>query len=336
MEWSGKHILVTGGAGHIGSALTQRLVKEGAQVRVADNLWRGSKEYLLDHDEKPIINMEKDFIEVDLRELDNCEKAMKDIDIVFHLADVVAGITYVFDNQPFVYRSNAMINSNVFHSAAKAKVDRLVYVGAACSYPQEKQNDPEYPLFKENDMYPAHPESAYGWGKLMGEYECDLYDKAGKFDAAILRLHNVYGPNSDLSPERSQVIPATIRKAINYPNERFLIWGNGEQSRSFVYVLDVVEALLLAAEKGLHKGPIQIGTETKTTINELADTIIEISGKDIKKEHDLTKPVGDLGRAADGTLAKQTLGWEPKVFMEEGLRKTFEWAFHFLKSHGKI
>jgi GDP-D-mannose 3', 5'-epimerase len=335
MNWGGKNVLITGGAGHIGSALTKRLIEEGAHVNVADNLWRGSKEYLLDGD-KPLIDLDKDFAEVDLRELKNCEKVMNGIDTVFHLADVVAGINFVFDNQAFVYRSNAMINSNVFDAAHRAKIDRLIYVGAACAYPHFKQNDPSQPLFREQDMYPAHPESAYGWSKLMGEYECELYSKSGQMNTSILRLHNVYGPNSDLSPERSQVIPATIRKAIRYPNEKFVIWGNGDQNRAFVYVSDVVEALLLAAEKGLNKGPIQIGTDKKTTINELADTVIKISGKNIKKEYDLTKPVGDMGRAADWALAKVLLGWQPRISIEEGLTRTYEWAFHYLKSHGKL
>jgi GDP-D-mannose 3', 5'-epimerase len=336
MNWGGKQILVTGGAGHIGSALVERLLNEGAQVKVVDNLWRGSIENLSDGNGKAIIDLEKDFINADLREINNCVRVMQNVDIVFHLADVVAGINFVFDNQPFVYRNNALINSNIFECAAKNKVEGLVYVGAACAYPHEKQNDPSYPLFKEDDMYPANPESAYGWSKLMGEYECGLYSKSGMLNAAILRLHNVYGPHSDLSFERSQVIPATIRKAIKYPNERFIIWGNGSQNRAFVYVADVVEALLLATEKGLNKGPIQIGTDKKTTIDELADIIIGISGKEIKKEYDTTKPVGDMGRAADCTVAHNILGWEPRVSIEEGLGKTYEWAFHYLKSHSQI
>lgn len=336
MNWSKKKILVTGGAGHIGSALTARLVKEGADVKVVDNLWRGSKDYLLDEEGKEVIDMKENFFEWDLREFEKCEKSMKDVDIVFHLADVVAGITYIFDNQPFVFRSNLLINSNVFSAASKANIENLVYVGAACAYPHEKQNDPNYPLFKEDDMYPAHPESAYGWGKLMGEYESELYSKSGQLNTSILRLHNVYGPHSDLSPERSQVIPATIRKAINYPNEKFLIWGNGEQSRSFIYVEDAVDALLLASTKGVNSGPIQIGTNTKTTINEIADMVIGVSGKKIKKEHDLTKPVGDFGRAADCTLAELILGWKPKTSMKEGIEKTYAWAYKYLKSKGKI
>jgi GDP-D-mannose 3', 5'-epimerase len=112
-------------------------------------------------------------------------------------------------------------------------------------------------------MYPANSESAYGWSKLMGEHECSLYSKSVQINAAILRLHNVYGPHSDLSPERPQVIPATVSKAIRYPYERFIIWGDDKQNRAFIYVSDVVEALILATEKGLNKGPIQIGTDKK-------------------------------------------------------------------------
>jgi len=333
IDWNGKKVLVTGGAGHIGSHLTKSLVDKGADVLVVDNLWRGKKEYLLDSDNNYIIDMEKNFKELDLREYVNAEKAVEGIDIVFHLADMVAGITYVFDNQPDVWRSNVLINSNVFTAAHKAKVDRLIYVGAACAYPHEKQNDPLHPLFKENDMYPAHPESAYGWGKLMGEYECELFSKSGMLNTGILRLHNVYGPNSDLSVDRSQVIPATIRKAILYPEERFLIWGNGEQNRSFIYVTDVVEGLLLVADKGINKGPIQLGTNEKTTINQIAEMVMEVSGKNIVKEHDLTKPVGDFGRAADITLAKEILGWEPKVSMKDGIKKTYDWSNNYLQNH---
>ena len=336
MNWSGRNVLITGGAGHIGSHLTASLLEKGANVRIADNLWRGKKEYLLDKTGKPIIDLEKDFFEIDLREMKNCEEAVKGMDTIFHLADVVAGIDYVFDNEAFVYRSNVLINSNMFEAARKEKLEKLAYVGAACAYPLEKQNDPNYPLFKEQDMYPAHPESSYGWGKLMGEYECELYSKSGLLDASILRLHNVYGPNSDLSKEKSQVIPATIRKAILYPEEDFVIWGNGEQSRAFMYVTDIVDALILSMEKGINKGPIQIGNSTKTTINEIADAVIEISGKNIEKKYDLTKPTGDLGRAADCSLAEEVLGWKPKISLNEGLRRTYEWAEQFLKSYPSI
>ena len=332
MNWNGVNVLVTGGAGHIGSHLVKKLVDSGAHVKVADNLWRGSKKYLLDEANRPIIDMENDFMELDLREFKNCEKALEGIDIVYHLADIVAGIEYVFSNEVSVFRSNMLINSNMFKAAADANIGKLAYAGAACAYPLEKQNDPNHPLFKESDMYPAHPESAYGWGKLMGEYECELYSQGGIMDTRILRLHNVYGPHCDLSPEKSQVVPATIRKAINYPDEEFVIWGSGKQSRSFLYVSDAVDGLMRIIDKDVNKGPVQIGNDKKTTINEIADLVIEVSGKKISKQYDLNKPEGDFGRAADCTLAKNVLNWEPKVSLREGIEKTYEWAENFLKN----
>ena len=310
VDWTEKNVLVTGGTGFLGSRLIEMLKPFNPKSILSPS--------------------SKDF---DLRSKENCANVTKNIDVVFHLADIVAGIDFVFGNEAYVYRQNVLINSNMFAASHKAKLEKLSYVGAACAYPLEKQNDPDHPLFKEEDMYPAHPESSYGWGKLMGEYECELYSRTGMLDASILRLHNVYGPNSDLSPQKSQVIPATIRKAILYPDEDFVIWGNGEQSRAFMYVSDIVDALILSMEKGVNKGPIQIGNQTKTTINEIADRVIEISGKNIEKKHDLTKPVGDLGRAADCSLAEEVLGWKPKVGLDEGLRRTYEWAEQFLKSY---
>lgn len=336
MKLEGKTVLITGGAGQIGSNLAKTLISCGARVKIADNLWRGSLDYLLDDGEDYIIDIDNDFINCDLRLLENCQKCVKGVDIVFHLADIVAGIDYVFDNQPFVYRSNVLINSNMLHAASQEGVENFVYTSAACSYPHEKQNDPNHPPFKEEDMYPANPESAYGWSKLMGEYECELYSKQSLLNVSILRLHNVYGPHCDLSPERSQVIPSLIRKAIRYPAEKFIVWGNGKQSRAFVYVSDIVDALLLAVEKGINKGPIQIGIDKKTTIDELSEIIIDISGKKIPIEHDLSKPVGDIGRAADINKAREILGWSPKTPIEEGIRRTYEWAFRYLKVHGKI
>ena len=335
MYFEGKNVLITGGAGHIGSNLAISLVNQGAHVKIADNLWRGNLDYLRNGDGH-IIDLDKDFLNLDLRIMENCEKSVKDAEIVFHLADVVAGIQYVFDNMGFVFRNNVLINANMLAAAYKEKVDSFVYVGAACSYPQEKQHDPNAPPFKEHDMYPAHPESAYGWSKLMGEYETELYSNDKLMSTGILRLNNVYGPNSDLSPDRSQVIPALIRKAILYPKEKFIVWGDGQQSRNFVFVSDIVDALLAVVEKGLDKGPIQIGTEVKTKISEIAEMVIKVFGKDIPIEYDTSKPVGDLGRSSDFAMARNILGWEPKVSLEEGISKTYEWAHGYLKEQGKI
>jgi len=170
----------------------------------------------------------------------------------------------------------------------------------------------------------------------MGEYETELYSNDNIMNTGILRLNNVYGPNSDLSKERSQVIPSLIRKAIKNPNEKFVVWGNGEQSRDFIFVSDVVEALLAILEKGLNKGPIQVGNETKTKISQIAEMICKISGKDISIEYDASRLVGDFARSSDITRAKEILNWTPKTSLEDGLSKTYEWAENFLKEYQKI
>lgn len=330
MDWRGKRILVTGGAGHIGANLIRTLVKVGADVRVVDNLWRGSLDNLKDDDGGYVLDIQRDFMNLDLTVYDNCVRAVKGVDIVFHLADIVAGIKYVFDNQPYVFRTNMLINSNMIKASWEEGVESYLYTGAACSYPLEKQSDPNSPLLMEKDAYPANPESAYGWSKLMGEYECELYSEYHDMNVCILRLHNVYGPYSDLSSERAQVIPALIRKAIMYPKEPFVVWGDGSQTRAFVYVSDVVNALMLGIEKGINVGPIQIGTDKRHTIREIAETIVRISGKEISVVYDITKPAGDKGRAADWSKAKEILGWSPTVPLEKGIEITYRWAEKFL------
>jgi len=321
-----KQILVTGGAGMIGSNLVKRLVADGTgRIRVADNLWRGRREYLLRGSGQPVINLDEDFFEVDLRNPDACKKAVEGVDEVFHLADVVAGIRYVFANQTQVFHDNALIDTNVLNAAAKAGVKRLVYVGTACSYPQEKQTGVDAPPLVEEDMLPANPESAYGWSKLMGELQTELYGRETPLQTGILRLHNVYGTPTDYSADTSQVIPALIVKAIRYPTEPFVVWGSGNQGRSFIHVDDVVDGLLSMMESSLQNGPIQLGTDRCTTIRELAETVVGISGKNIQIRYDVSKPEGDKGRRADSSKAKKILGWEPTVSLEDGLRSTYKW-----------
>ena len=155
------------------------------------------------------------------------------MDVVIHLADIVAGIGYVFKNQLFLYRANVVMNSNMLNAAIQNKVKKYIYVGTACSYPEEMQAELNPPPFKEEDAYPASPESAYGWSKLMGEYECELAQKEGNIEIGILRLHNVYGPPCEMSPEKSQVIPALCRKAINYPGRRVHCLGIRQTTQGF-------------------------------------------------------------------------------------------------------
>jgi nucleoside-diphosphate-sugar epimerase len=319
------NILVTGGAGMIGSNLVKRLVNLGHRVSVVDNLWRGRKEYLLGADGRPVIDLERDLHVIDLSVTGAADEYFDGIDIVYHLADIVAGIGYVFKNQGSIFRQNLLINSNIIDTVRRHPVTGFIYVGTACSFPLEKQHGVNAVPLKEEDLYPAHPESAYGWSKLMGEYETELLGKETGIPVSVLSLHNVYGHPCDYSEGSGQVIPALIRKAISYPDEPFLVWGSGAQGRAFVHVDDIVSALVAAMDRGLGQGSIQIGPDVCTSIREVAETIIEISGKSIDLQFDRTRPEGDGGRCADYSKARRLLGWEPRVSLRQGLSKTYRW-----------
>lgn len=309
----------------IGSNLVRHLSRLGSRVTVVDNLWRGRLDYLRDSDGSPFIDLESDFHQLDLAVPGALDALLPEIDIVYHLADVVAGIGYVFDNQGSIFRQNLLINSNVVASVRATPVSGFVYVGTACSFPAHLQTGPDARPLTEADLYPAHPESAYGWSKLMGQYEAELLEQESGVPVSVLVLHNVYGTPTDYTAERGQVIPSLVRKAIRYPDEPFVVWGSGAQGRAFVHVDDVVAALTAAATRGLGAGVIQIGPDTCTTIRELAETIVDVSGKEIPIAFDVTAPEGDRGRRADYAKAREVLGWTPTVSLRDGIAQLYDW-----------
>lgn len=320
-------ILVTGGCGMIGSNLVKRLVSEGHEVSVIDNLWRGKLEYLNGKDGVPVIDTDTHFYKLDLSREEGIYEIVCRQDYVVHLADIVAGIDYVFSNQGDLFRQNNLINTNLFHAvrrAGKERIKGLLYVGTACSYPLTRQNSLEVIPLREDELFPACPESAYGWSKLMGQLEIGYLEKETGIPCCTLQFHNVYGTPTDYGP-RSQVIPALVRKALRYPEEEFVVWGSGSQGRAFIHVDDVVDALVLALEKGWGKGWIQIGPSECTSIRTIAETVVAISGKDIVPFYDTTKPEGDKARSADFSKAREVLGWSPKVSLEAGLRQLYDW-----------
>ncbi|MBN1187057.1 MAG: NAD-dependent epimerase/dehydratase family protein [Bacteroidales bacterium] len=326
-------IIITGGAGMIGSNLTKKLVELDHEVHVIDNLWRGKLEYLSDDSNgKPVIDLDHNFHNIDLSDEIPKPAVFEGTDYLIHLADVVAGIGYVFNNQGSLFRQNLLINSNTIKFAKDLEIKGFLYAGTACSFPAELQSSFKYSLLKEKDLFPANPESAYGWSKLMGVYEADLLEKETKINVVSLLFHNVYGAPCDYSEERSQVIPSLIRKAIQYPERDFFVWGSGKQGRAFLHIDDVVHAILLALEKGFGKGYIQIGPDYSTSIAELARIIVQISGKEIPIKFDISKPEGDKARAADFSLARDNLGWEPRVDLKEGLRRTYLWIENQMRS----
>ena len=293
---------------------------------VADNLWRGKQEYLFSGKETMVIP-NKNFHHVDLRDYKNCLKVTNKMDIVVHLADIVAGINYVFSNESSVFSSNILINTNTLKACIANKVKKYIYAGTACSYPKSKQSVINPPPFKEDDVYPAEPESAYGWSKLMGEYEAELAFNQKLIDIEILRLHNVYGSPSELDPSISQVIPALCRKSIEQKNSELLVWGSGKQKRAFVHVDDVVDGFIkVINKKSKFKGVIQLGPNFSTSIAEIAKRIVSLSEKKISIKFDKSKPEGDFDRMADNSRAKNILNWSPKISLDDGLKKVFNWC----------
>lgn len=323
-------IIVTGCAGMIGCHLMARLLesfpKEEDQIIGIDNLSRGSIKNLK---EACIKNKKKfEFIKADLSIYEESwVKNFQNVDIVIHLADIVAGIGFVFSNESFIFRTNLLINSNVSKAISEHKPKRYIYVGTACSFPKNLQLSVESRPLKEKDQFPALPESGYGWSKLMGEIEANLLAKEGITNSVILSLHNVYGKFCDFSNRSSQVIPSLCMKALEASKNgsSLEIWGNGEQGRAFVHALDVVDAIIASFKSGANKGVIQIGPDVCTSINKLSKIIIAKLDKDIKIKYDLDKPVGDIGRCADFSKAKKLLNWRPKVNLEQGVSSLIDW-----------
>jgi GDP-D-mannose 3', 5'-epimerase len=322
-----RKILVTGGAGMIGSNLVRELVLKGDDVFVVDNLWRGKLDYLKDKGGNSWIDLETRFFNRDLSIPGMADDLVAEVDYVVHLADVVAGIDFVFNNQGLLYRQNILINSNVIDSARKSRshLKGFVYAGTACSFPETRQNSLDVVPLREEELYPAQPESAYGWSKLMGQYETELMGKETGVPVCNLMFHNAYGAPCDYG-ERSQVIPALIRKAINFPEEPFIVWGSGTQGRAFIHVDDIVNGIILALEKGLDKGVIQLGPSVCTSIRDIAEMVVDISKKNIEIVFDTSRPEGDKARSADYSKAREVLGWSPKVSLKAGLQKQYDWV----------
>lgn len=309
----------------IGSNLCAKLLTLGHEVVIIDNLWRGSLENIK---QTCNANYEKiNFVNADLSALGDWVDVIKGSDCVYHLADIVAGIGYVFSNESQIFRKNLLINSNVATACEIAEVGRYIYVGTACSFPQHLQTGVDAKPLKESDQYPANPESAYGWSKLMGEIDAGYLQKYKKIPSVVLVLHNVYGTPCDYKSKKSQVLPSLVFKALmaDKSNNTLNVWGDGTQGRAFVHVSDVVVALIKALDSGHGEGAIQIGPNFCTSVAEAANQIIEIIDKDISIEFDLTKPMGDRGRCADYTKAKDLLNWEPSIDLKSGLTEMVRW-----------
>lgn len=317
MEWEGCKVLVTGGTGFIGSHLVKKLLDLGGQVYVADNFSRGRKKNIEAYLDQ--IHL----YSVDLTRLENCLLATEEVDYVFHLAASVGGIHFIKKENVGGSTPSLLMNTNMLEACRTNDVEGFLFTSSACVYREKSQ---EINRFKEEDAYPADPLTTYGWAKLMGEIQCRSYYLDYGIESSVVRIFNAYGENENLDPRWSHVIPSLIRKAILYPKEGFTLFGDGKQERAFLYVEDCVDGLLLSMEKTKDADPINLGGEEVVSIRELAHRIIRLSGKDISMEYDLSGPQGTHRYCADTAKMKETLGWSPMVSLDDGLKRTYEWA----------
>ncbi|MGD0644636.1 MAG: NAD-dependent epimerase/dehydratase family protein [Candidatus Bathyarchaeia archaeon] len=308
-------ILVTGGGGFIGSHLARTLKQQGNFVRIADIKF---DDYL-----KEKYYSEK--LTLDLRIWENCLQATEGMDFVYNLAANMGGIGFITEVGAEVMHDNVLINTQMLEAARISGVKRYLYTSSACVYPTYRQTNPELPGLKEEDAYPADPDNFYGWEKLYTEKLCEAYQRDFKMDIRVLRYHNIYGPEGTYKGGREKSPAALCRKVAEAKNPGELtIWGDGKQTRSYCYIDDCVRGTVMLMESNYDK-PLNIGSDRLVSIDQLADLIIGISGKTIKKKYDLSAPQGVRGRNADITLVKRVLGWEPKISLDEGLSRTYKW-----------
>ena len=311
-----KKILVTGAGGFIGSHMVRCLKDEGYWVRGVDI-------------KKPefVRSCADEFVLVDLRNEEGVRRVTRGMEQVYNFAANMGGIGFITKVKADVTHDNVLINANMLKACVENNVERFFFSSSACIYPQELQKDDSYVAdLRELDAYPAQPDSPYGWEKLFTEIMCKSFEEDYGLENRIARYHNIYGPEGTYKGGREKAPAALCRKvAMAKDGESITIWGNGKQIRSFLYIDDCLEATKLLMESDC-KEPLNIGSDEAITVNELADIIIKISGKNIKKKYDLTQPIGVRSRNADITLLKKKLNWQPKVSYKEGLEKTYRWV----------
>jgi nucleoside-diphosphate-sugar epimerase len=308
-------VLVAGAAGFIGSHLVRYLRARGYYVRGVD---------IREPEFGPVEADE--FQLLDLRELESCLAATEGVSEVYQLAADMGGMGYISSHHSRILRNNALINLHMIEAARRSHVQRYLYTSSACVYPEYRQTSTDVTPLREEDAYPAQPQDAYGWEKLLTEKLCEYYASDHGMETRTVRFHNIFGPRGTWDGGREKAPAALCRKiaVAKLTRTRHIeIWGDGLQTRSFCYIDDCVEGLhrLMRSD---HRDPINLGQDRMVSIDELADMISAIAGVRIEKVH-VPGPQGVRGRNSDNTRLRAVLGWEPTVSLEEGLTLTYAW-----------
>jgi GDP-D-mannose 3', 5'-epimerase len=319
-------ILVTGAGGFIGHHLVKRLKAEGHWVRGVDQKLPEFERS--DADEFEVL---------DLRIYGNCLAATRGkIDEVYNLAADMGGIGYITAYLAGISRNNILINAHMLEASKQNAVERFLFSSSACVYAQNKQKSADVTPLREEDAYPAEPEPGYGWEKLFSEELCRYYRHDYGFQTCAVRFHNVYGPLGTYDGGKEKAPAAISRKVALAPDGGEIeIWGDGEQTRSFMYVDDCVEGLIRLMASDYHE-PLNLGTDRLVTINELVDLVSGIAGKKLVKRYELGRPQGVRGRNSDNTRLNQVLGWQPSISLEQGLEVTYKWIEAELNRGGRL
>jgi GDP-D-mannose 3', 5'-epimerase len=308
-------VLVTGAGGFIGSHLVSYLREKGYWVRGVDLKYPEFSE--TDADEFEIL---------DLRRWDSCLQATRGVDEVYALAADMGGMGFISNHHAQILYNNSLINLHTLEAARVNNISRYLYTSSACIYPEHLQEETDIKALREDDAYPAAPQDAYGWEKLVSERLCMHYKEDYGIETRTVRFHNIFGEKGTWEGGREKAPAALCRKIATAKltgDHEIDIWGDGEQTRSFCYIDDCVEGLYRLMRSDFSE-PLNLGQDRMITINELADIISDIAGVSIARKH-IDGPQGVRGRNSDNTKLREVLGWEPEISLEDGLKKTYDW-----------
>jgi GDP-D-mannose 3', 5'-epimerase len=305
--------LVTGAGGFIGNHLVNFLKDRGHWVRGVDIKRPEFSDTRAD-----------EFLELDLRRPENCLRAANDVEHVYALAADMGGMGFISANHATILHNNALIDIHTLEAARQQGVKRVLYTSSACVYPEHMQLRSDIAGLREEDAYPAAPQDAYGWEKVLGEQLCTYYPTECDLETRIVRFHNIYGPYGTYDGGREKSPAALCRKiALAEDGGSIEVWGDGEQTRSFCYIDDCVDGIYRLMHSDYDQ-PVNLGTERMVSINELARIIMKIADKTVSLEH-IEGPEGVRGRNSDNTRLREVLGWDPPIDLEEGLAETYHW-----------